>query len=57
MPPAMKGLIRHMQELNPEKKALLSQMFELAQYCLVMPASNAVIKRSSSVSKHICGTQ
>ena len=26
----MKGLIRHMQELNPRKKALLTQVFQLA---------------------------
>ena len=38
MPLTMKGLIRHMQELNSGKKALLSHVFQLAQYWLVMPA-------------------
>ena len=53
MPLTMKGLIRHMQELNTGKKALLSQVFQLARYCLVMPASNTVSERSFSVSKRI----
>ena len=46
MPLIMKGLIRHMQELNPGKKALLNLVFQLAQYCLFMPASNALSGRS-----------
>ena len=53
MPLTMKGLIRHMQELNPGKKALLSQVFQLAQYRLIMPASNAVSERSFSVLRRI----
>ena len=46
MPLTMKKLIRHMQERNPGKKTLLSQVFQLAQCCLVMPASNAVNERN-----------
>ena len=53
MPLTTKGLIRHMQELNPGKKALLSQVFQLAQYRLIMPASNAVSERSFSVLRRI----
>ena len=53
MPLTMKGLIRDMQELNPGMKALLSQVFQLAQYGLVMPTSNAVSERSFSVLKRI----
>ena len=49
MPLTMKGLVRYVQELNPGKKALLSQVFQLAQHCLVMPASNGVSERSFSV--------
>ena len=49
----MKGIIRHMQELNPGKKALLTQVFQLAQYCLVMPASNTVSEQSFSVLRRI----
>ena len=49
----IKGLIRHLQELNPAKKAPLSQVFQLAQHCLVMPASNAVSERSFSVLRRI----
>ena len=53
MPLTMKGLIGHMKELNPGKKALLSQVFQLAQYCLVMPASNGVSERSFRVLRRI----
>ena len=53
MPLTVKGLIRHMQELNPGKKSLLSQVFQIAQYCLVMPASNEVSERSFSVLRWI----
>ena len=49
MPLTMERLIRHMQELNPGKKVLLSQVFQPAQSCLVMPASNAVSEWSFSV--------
>ena len=42
-----------MQELNPGKKAPLSQVFQLAQHCLVMPASNAVSEQSFSVLRRI----
>ena len=49
----MKEMIKHMQELNLGKKALLGQVFQLAQYCLLMPASNAVNKRSFSVLRRI----
>ena len=49
----IKGLIRHIQELNPGKKTLLSQVFQLAQYSLVMPASNAESERSFSVLRRI----
>ena len=53
MPLTMKGLIRQMQELNPGKKAFLSQVIQLVQYCLVMSALNAVIERRSSVLRRI----
>ena len=53
MPLTMKGLIRHIQELNPGKKALLSQVFQLAQYCLVLPASNALSEPNFSVLRRI----
>ena len=49
----MKGPIRHIQELNPGKKELLSQVSQLAQYCLVNPASNGVIERSSTFLRRI----
>ena len=46
-------MIRHMQELNPAKKALLSHVFQLAQYCLVMPTSNEVSEWIFSVLRRI----
>ena len=54
----MKGLIRHMQDLKPGKKELLSQVFQLAQYYLVMPVLlthcvHAVSDRSFSVLRRI----
>ena len=49
----MKGPIRHMQGLNLGTKTLLSQVFQLAQYCLVMPASNAVSEQKFSVLRRI----
>ena len=42
-----------MEGLNPGKKALLSQVFQLAQYCLVMPASNVVRERRFGVLRRI----
>ena len=53
MPLTMKGLIKHIQGLNPGKKALLSQVFQLTQYCLVMPASNTESERSFRVLRRI----
>ena len=53
MPITVKGLIRHLQELNPGKRSLLSQVFQIAQYCLVMPASNEVSERGFSVLRWI----
>ena len=49
MPLTMNGLIKHIQELNPGKKALFSHVFQLAQYSLVMNASNAVSEQSFCV--------
>ena len=42
----MKGVIRHM-------KTLLSQVFQLTQYCLVMPASNGMSEQSFRVLRWI----
>ena len=53
MPITVKGLIRHLQELNPGKRSLLSQVFQIAQYCLAMPASNEVSERGFSVLRWI----
>ena len=53
MPLKMKGFIRHMQELSPGKKSLLSLVFRLAQYCLVMPASNALSERIFIVLRRV----
>ena len=47
----LKGLIKHMQGRNPKKKVLLSQVFQLTQYCLVMPPSKS--ERSFSVLRRI----
>ena len=53
MPLAMKGLTIHMKELNPVSQPLLSQVFQLAQYCLDITALNAVSERSFSVLRRI----
>ena len=51
MPLTLKGLIKHMQGRHPKKKVLLSQVFQLTQYCLVMPPSKS--ERSFSVLRRI----
>ena len=53
MPLTMKRLTRQMQELNPGKKAFLSQVIQLVQYCLVTSALNAVTEQRSSVLRRI----
>ena len=41
-------VVAHLQKLNPGQRLLLKQVFKLAQYFLVMPASNATSERAFS---------
>ena len=44
-------IVRHLQNLSYAQHLLLSQVFKLAQYCLVMPASNAMSKPAFSAMR------
>ena len=46
-------IVRHLQNLSHAQHLLLSQVFKLAQYCLVMPASNATSERAFSAMRRI----
>ena len=48
-----KDVINHLQMLSHGQCNLLDQVFRLAQYCLVMPASNAVSERAFSTMRRI----
>lgn len=47
------NVIDHLKKLSPGQRLLLNQVFKLAQYCLVMPASNATSERAFSTMRRI----
>ena len=47
------GVVHHLQKLSHGQRLLLSQVFELAQYGLVLPASNATSERAFSTMRRI----
>ena len=46
-------VVHHLRALSQGQRLLLDQVFKLAQYCLVMPASNATSERSFSAMRRI----
>ena len=46
-------VVNHLRLLTQGQRLLLDQIMKLAQYCLVMPASNATNERSFSAMRHI----
>ena len=50
---SLADVVEHLQNLNPGQRLLMSQVFKLAQYCLVNPASNATSERAFSAMRRI----
>lgn len=46
-------VVSHLKKLSYGQRILLNQVFKLAQYCLVMPASNATSERAFSSMRRI----
>ena len=46
-------MINHLCDFKEGQRDLLSQVFKMAQFCLVMPASNAVSERAFSTMRRI----
>lgn len=46
-------VVNHLRMLSQGQRMLLDQVFKLAQYCLVMPASNATSERAFSAMRRI----